>query len=315
MKIAAIQRSGESVYGRIEGDSFYPLINPQHPLEALANPIGLSQWGDPIALSQETTFNVPFPVSSIRDFITFEQHTAGSLRSVSANSEIPDAWFEAPAFYFTNPHAVVGTGAPVKMPPGSSLFDFEMEVAAVIGKDGYNLSVDEAFDSIVGFTIFNDWSARDLQRAEMRVGLGPAKGKDSASTLGPVVVSVDELESSRVGDRFDLQMEVRVNDRLIGTDSLKNMAWSFAELVSYASRGTWVKRGDVIGSGTSGGGCLAEFWGWSGEIGSPEPLKPGDVVTMSVESIGSIWNEVVESDPLHEVPPARRVDWHKPELL
>ena len=252
------------------------------------------------------------PVAAIRDFITFEQHTAGSLRAVSGTDEIPEAWYEAPAFYFTNPHAAIGTGAPVTLPPGSVTFDFELEVAAVIGRAGYNLTVEEAEECIVGYTILNDWSARDLQRREMRVGLGPAKGKDTATTLGPVMVTADELEVYREGDRLGLDMEVMVNGELIGSDNLRQMAWSFAELVAYASRGTWVRPGDIIGSGTSGGGCLAEFWGWSGtEV--PSPIRVGDTVTMRVAGLGQISNTVTRSPELHPVPSARRIPFTVPQ--
>jgi 2-keto-4-pentenoate hydratase/2-oxohepta-3-ene-1,7-dioic acid hydratase in catechol pathway len=248
---------------------------------------------------------VPVPVATIRDFITFEQHTLGSLRSVTGAGEIPEDWYAAPAFYFTNPHATIGSGATVPMPPGCEVFDFELEVAVVIGRAGYNLSVDEAFDHVAGFTILNDWSARDLQGREMRVGLGPAKGKDTATTLGPVMVTVDELAGYEVDGRFDLGMEVFVNDTRIGGDTLANMAWPFAELISYASRGTWVRPGDVLGSGTCGGGCLAELWGWRGER-QPPPLRIGDTVTMTVDGIGTIHNTVLAGPPLHPVPGATR---------
>ncbi|MFC9442834.1 MULTISPECIES: fumarylacetoacetate hydrolase family protein [Brevibacterium] len=258
-------------------------------------------------------FEVPVPVASVRDFITFEQHTAGSLRAVSGTSDIPSAWFEAPVFYFTNPHALIGSGHPVPMPPGSERLDFELEVAAVISRDGFNLSVDEAWDHIFGFTVFNDWSARDLQTREMKVGLGPTKGKDTATTVGPVVVSLGELAPRRQGDRFDLRMDVAVNGTPIAADSLANMAWSFAELVAYASRGTWVRQGDLIGSGTAGGGCLAEFWGWYGQDVLPA-IGVGDTVTMTVEDIGTISNQVVAGPELHPIPEARRIPWKQPPL-
>jgi 2-keto-4-pentenoate hydratase/2-oxohepta-3-ene-1,7-dioic acid hydratase in catechol pathway len=136
------------------------------------------------------------------------------------------------------------------------------------------------------------------------VGLGPAKGKDSAITLGPWLVTADELEPYRRGDRLDLALEVLVNGERIGGDTLASMAWSFEELVAYASRGTWVRAGDVLGSGTCGGGCLAELWGRSGRK-EPRPLAVGDVVTMNVEGIGTISNPVVAgADPV-PVPRAR----------
>ena len=149
----------------------------------------------------------------------------------------------------------------------------------------------------------NDWSARDLQRREMKVNLGPAKGKDFASTLGPWLVTADELEPYRDADGFlALEMSVSVNGIQIGNDLLSNMGWPFEELVAYAARGAQVRAGDVLGSGTCGnGGCLAELWGRRGGL-DPAPLKPGDVVEMTVEGIGTIRNTVVAGVDL---PPVR----------
>ncbi|MFF1828270.1 fumarylacetoacetate hydrolase family protein [Paenarthrobacter sp. NPDC058040] len=253
----------------------------------------------------------PLDVTTIRDFITFEQHTVGALRSVAADKGIPAAWYDAPSFYFTNPHAAVGHNATIPMAPGTQQFDFELEVAAVIGTDGYNLSVEQAEEHIAGYMILNDWSARDLQRAEMTVGLGPAKGKDTATSLGPLFVTKDELADVCSDGFLDLSMSVSVNGQVLATDSLANMAWNFAELVSYASRGTWVRRGDILGSGTSGGGCLAEFWGWFGTM-APRALQPDDVVSLSVERLGTLTNVVAPAAPVHPVQRARRRGYAPP---
>jgi 2-keto-4-pentenoate hydratase/2-oxohepta-3-ene-1,7-dioic acid hydratase in catechol pathway len=241
----------------------------------------------------------PLNPPTVRDFVTFEEHVEGIAGSVAPE------WYEAPTFYFTNPHALIGAHDDVPVPPGSRLFDFELEVAAVIGHDGASLTPAEARDAIFGYTILNDWSARDLQRREMKVNLGPAKGKDSATTLGPWLVTADELASFRDGDGFlALGMRVSVNGREVGRDSLAHMGWPFEELVSYASRGTWVRSGDVLGSGTCGnGGCLAELWGRGRNI---PPLAPGDVVEMTVDGLGTIRNTVVEGRDLPPVAPARR---------
>lgn len=312
MRLASMNIGGQRRFGRLTEWQFEPLPAGTDPWDLLDPKLAESaDFGTPTAVGPDTELEVPVPVGAVRDFITFEQHTAGSLRSVSGTSDVPEVWFDQPAFYFTNPHGLIGTGHGVPLAPGSERFDFELEVAAIIGRDGYNLSVEEAWDHIAGLTILNDWSARDLQTNEMKVGLGPAKGKDTATTLGPALVTLDELADIRRGDRFDLSMEVKVNDVVIGSDTLANMAWSFAELVAYASRGTWVRRGDVLGSGTCGGGCLAEYWGWFGDDYVP-PLQVGDTVTMSVDRLGTISNRVVPGPESHPVPEARRLDWQQP---
>ncbi|MFF5522879.1 fumarylacetoacetate hydrolase family protein [Streptomyces coeruleorubidus] len=255
----------------------------------------------------------PLQPPTVRDFVTFEEHIEGVRRSVDGAAGVPERWYAAPTFYFTNPYAVYGPHDDIPVPPGSSLLDFELEVAAVIGKEGRDLTPEQARDHIVGYTVFNDWTARDLQSAEMKVGLGPCKGKDTATTLGPYLVTADELERYRDADGFlRLALTAEVNGEVVGRDLLSNMSWTFEELVAYASRGTVVRPGDVLGSGTCGnGGCLAELWGVRGKQ-DPPPLKPGDTVTLTVEGIGSVANTVVPgTDPL-PVPVARRRPRERP---
>ncbi|MBM7054330.1 fumarylacetoacetate hydrolase family protein [Streptomyces durocortorensis] len=255
----------------------------------------------------------PLQPVSVRDFVTFEEHVEGVRRSVSGESGVPEQWYEAPTFYFANPHAIHGPADDVPMPPGSRVLDFELEVAAVIGRDGRDLTPERARDHIVGYTVFNDWSARDLQSAEMRVGLGPCKGKDTATTLGPYLVTADELEPYRDSDGFlRLALTAEVNGEQVGSDLLSNMSWTFEEMAAYASRGTRVLAGDVLGSGTCGnGGCLAELWGRRGEQ-TPPPLKPGDIVTLGVEGIGSLTTRVVPGvDPV-PLPQGRRRKRERP---
>ncbi|WP_060904875.1 fumarylacetoacetate hydrolase family protein [Streptomyces scabiei] len=247
----------------------------------------------------------PLQPPTVRDYMTFESHVAGVARGYG--DTVPEEWYAAPAFYFTNPYATIGAHDDVPVPPGCLRFDFELEVAAVIGKAGRDLTPEQAREHIIGYTILNDWSARDLQGREMRVKLGPAKGKDTATTLGPWLVTTDELEPHRDAEGFlDLALTVQVNGETIGRDRLANMAWTFEEMAAYASRGTWIRPGDVLGSGTCGnGGCLAELWGRNGAL-EPPPLIPGDHVTMTVEGIGTLSNTVVEGVAPVPLPPARR---------
>ncbi|GHB84727.1 hydroxylase [Streptomyces umbrinus] len=255
----------------------------------------------------------PLQPPTVRDFVTFEEHVEGVRRSVDGTAGVPEQWYAAPTFYFGNPYAVYGPHDDIPMPPGSSVLDFELEVAAVIGKEGRDLTPEQARDHIVGYTVFNDWSARDLQSAEMKVGLGPCKGKDTATTLGPYLVTADELEKYRDADGFlRLALTAEINGEAIGEDLLSNMSWTFEEMVAYASRGTVVRPGDVLGSGTCGnGGCLAELWGVRGRQ-DPVPLKPGDTVTLTVEGIGTVSNTVVPGPAPLPVPVARRRPRERP---
>ncbi|MEV6810306.1 fumarylacetoacetate hydrolase family protein [Streptomyces sp. NPDC051129] len=255
----------------------------------------------------------PLQPTSVRDFVTFEEHVEGVRRSVEGTGGVPEQWYAAPTFYFTNPHAVYGPHDDIPVPPGSAVLDFELEVAAVIGREGRDLTPEQARDHIVGYTVFNDWSARDLQSAEMKVGLGPCKGKDTATTLGPYLVTADELEPFRDAEGFlRLALTAEVNGEVVGRDLLSHMSWTFEEMTAYASRGTRVVPGDVLGSGTCGnGGCLAELWGRSGKQ-VPPPLKPGDTVTLTVEGIGSVSSTVVPgADPV-PLPAGRRRSRERP---
>ncbi len=239
---------------------------------------------------------IPLP-PTIRDFLTFEQHLQGVSMLYDPAATVPAGFYDLPVFYFTNPYAAVGAFDDVPIPPGCHVFDYELEAAAVVGREGRNLSPDAAEPYIVGYTIMNDWSARDIQRVEMELRLGPAKGKDTATTFGPCLVTTDELRPFRSGTSFDLGMSVRLNGVEMGSDRWSSMYWSYPELLAYASRGTRVRPGDVMGSGTCGMGCLAEGWGRKGMEFSP-PLAVGDVVEMTVEGIGTIRNTVSVGDPL-----------------
>lgn len=232
---------------------------------------------------------VPRP-PSVRDFYAFEQHvrTARERRGL----EMEPDWYELPVFYFSNPASIVGDGDDVAVPPGCSELDYELEVAAIVGRAGRDLDAAAALDHIAGFTIMNDWSARDLQRREMKLNLGPAKGKDFATTLGPFLVTPDELTDVAAGKAYDLAMTATVNGREFSRASLADIYWTFGDLLAYASRGTSVRPGDIIGSGTCGTGCILELSLVHGQERFPW-LAPGDVVSLSVERLGTITNRVV----------------------
>jgi 2-keto-4-pentenoate hydratase/2-oxohepta-3-ene-1,7-dioic acid hydratase in catechol pathway len=238
---------------------------------------------------------IPQP-PTIRDFYAFEQHVKAGRRSRGLDM-IPE-WYEIPVFYFTNPSALSTSGDAIAIPPGCQKMDFEVEVAAVIGQSCSNIPVGAAGRHIAGYMIMNDWSARDLQRKEMLVGLGPAKGKDFAMSIGPEFVTADEIEARRRAKGFDLAIRATVNGREYSAANFADIYWSFEEMLSFAARGTNVLAGDILGSGTCGTGCIAELSLTHGEDKFPW-LKPGDAVEITVEGLGSLRNTIVAGPPLH----------------
>jgi 2-keto-4-pentenoate hydratase/2-oxohepta-3-ene-1,7-dioic acid hydratase in catechol pathway len=292
MRIARIDHEGSPRTAVITADDRVRRLAPDvGVLDLLGAPSeardALAGQAEGEAELDEVRLLAPIEPPAIRDFSVFEAHIEGIV--MGEGRRVPERWYEGPFCYFSNPHAITGPGDEIAVPPASERLDLELEVAAIIGHAGRNLTVEEAGAYIAGYTIFNDWSARDHAIDEMRLGLGFCKAKDFANTLGPWIVTPDELEPFRAGDR-------------LGDDTLANMAWSFEELVAYASRGAWIKPGDVLGSGTCGNGCLFELWG-RGQAW--DPLAPGDVVTLTVEGIGTLTNRVVDGvDPV-PLPPAR----------
>ena len=312
MKFASVVHDGKRQSGIVAHDRLRPFEHPVDLLDLVVEGEEALREAGERALTASLSVPLadarllpPLQPPTVRDYMTFESHVEGVARGYG--DAVPEEWYVAPAFYFTNPYAMIGAHDDVPVPPGCGRFDFELEVAAVIGKAGRDLTPEQARDHILGYTILNDWSARDLQGREMRVKLGPAKGKDTSTTLGPWLVTSDELERHRDAEGFlDLALTVAVNGRTVGRDRLANMAWTFEEMAAYASRGTWIRPGDVLGSGTCGnGGCLAELWGRH-SILEPLPLVPGDSVTMTVEGIGTISNTVVEGVAPVPLSPARR---------
>ncbi|MCB0878335.1 MAG: fumarylacetoacetate hydrolase family protein [Thermoleophilia bacterium] len=220
--------------------------------------------------------------TSIRDFMAFEEHVRNARARRGA--EVPPEWYEAPTFYFTNagPSALFGDGATVPKPDYTDMLDIELEVAVVIGVAGRDIPADHAGDHVAGLTIYGDWSARDVQRREMAVGLGPCKAKDFAQSLGPVLVPLADLEDRAAGrGRWDLAMDFIVNDERVGGGNLKDIHFDLFELVEFASQGVTLEEGDVLGSGTVGTGCLLEH-------PDRDWLQPGDRVELRIERLGSL---------------------------
>jgi len=204
---------------------------------------------------------------AVRDFMAFEAHVANARRQRGA--DVPKEWYEIPVFYFSNPAALHGPDDEVPFPDGTNELDYELECAAMIGADG----------AIGGFTVLNDWSARDVQRAEMRVGLGPAKGKDFATSIGPVLVTPDEFDGTSG------TMIARVNGEERSRGELGDMFHGWDALVAQAARNTVLRPGDIIGSGTVGNGCILEH-------GDGRWLQRGDVVELEIEGIGVLRNTI-----------------------
>jgi fumarylacetoacetate (FAA) hydrolase len=251
--------------GRIEGDRVVQLA--AQTLQSFFTGGGKAREHAEYALADVRLLPPVLHPPSIRDFIAFEQHA----RSAHARSglQLAKEWYEIPVFYFSNPVAVYGPDVEIPYPEGSEALDYELEVAAVIGAGG----------QIAGFTIMNDWSARDLQRAEMRVGLGPSKGKDFATSIGPWVVTVDEFDGSAG------TMVARVNGEERSRGSLADMHHSWDSIRAHAARNTRLLPGDILGSGTVGTGSIFEQ-------GDDRWLRPGDVVELEVEGLGVLRNVV-----------------------
>jgi 2-keto-4-pentenoate hydratase/2-oxohepta-3-ene-1,7-dioic acid hydratase in catechol pathway len=225
---------------------------------------------------------------SLRDFYAFEKHVATANRI--RNRQIPEEWYRFPVFYFSNPNSLFGHRQPVPYPSSTQALDYELEVACIIGKQGMNIPAGKAEEYIFGFTILNDWSARDIQREETKVGLGPAKGKDFASSLGPWITTLDELRDKATGRPgiYDLRMVARVNGIERSHGNMSEIYYSFGEMIERASQDVSLLPGDVIGSGTVGTGCLLELTQGQGPW-----LQPEDVVQLEIERLGVLENRVL----------------------
>lgn len=254
---------------------------------------------------------IPDP-PSVRDFYAFEQHVRAAR--AKRNAEMIPEWYQIPTFYFTNNSEIYGHEEDVPYPVGSKELDIELEIACVIGREGKNIPVEEAANYIAGYTIMNDWSARDFQRLDMKLNLGPGKGKDFATSLGPWLVTPDELASRRIGggggtlvppqdasnelvsrryesgadERYDMTMIARVDGKEISRGNFKDIYYSFPQMIAYASRNARLRVGDVLGSGTVGTGCLLE-------IGTEVHnwFQRDEVIELEIEGIGVLRNRIV----------------------
>ena len=227
---------------------------------------------------------------SVRDFFAFEDHVKNSR--AGQGLEVDPGWYERPLFYFSNPAAIYGPDDEILVPRGCRALDYELEVAAVIGAEAADLDPDDpaTMDVIAGFTILNDWSARDIQAKEMSQNLGPGKGKDFATSLGPVVVTRDQFGGLAEG-KPKATMTARVNGEEKSRGALENIYFTWTAILAYASANTRLVPGDVIGSGTCGTGCLLE-WRMTGHRDTHPWLRPGDVVELDVEHIGVLRNTI-----------------------
>ena len=225
---------------------------------------------------------------TFRDFYAFEQHVGTMWKR--RDMEIPEAWYRLPIFYFSNTSEIRGPDDPVWAPRGSSELDYELEVAALVDTPVQDLDAERGEEAIGGYLILNDWSARDLQREETTVRLGPAKGKDFASSIGPWLVTPDELTDARSGKGYDLAMTASVNGGELSRGSWSSAHFSFGEMVERASADVRLRPGDLLGSGTVGTGCLLEIRDET--LG--RYLEPGDTVSLTIERLGELTAPVVQ---------------------
>lgn len=270
-----------------------------------AKKISASIKGGILAAKEEIFFELLAPVphpSSCRDGYAFRQHVASARRNRKLDM-IPE--FDSyPIFYFTNHNAIQGPGEITCMPDHFEKLDFELEAAVVIGKKGRNICAAEADDYIAGYMIMNDMSARTLQMEEMLLNLGPAKGKDFSTVIGPWLVTPDELEAYKVpakpchvGNAYNLSMKCWVNGVEVSSGSVADMDWTFAEIIERCAYGVDILPGDVIGSGTVGTGCFLELNG-TGLLNDPsfkpQWLQEGDVVEMEITGLGRLSNTILK---------------------
>jgi fumarylacetoacetate (FAA) hydrolase len=321
MKIISYRLNNATSYGVLVNNKLYSLPENQSGLPATMNAfLALEESGMQMARqtaqqieagtlvakpvnNYEILAPVPHP-TSCRDGYAFRQHVEAARKNRGVEM-IPE-FDQYPIFYFTNHQAVEGPGPVYCMPDHFEQLDFELEIAIVIGKKGRNIKASEADAYIAGFTIMNDMSARKLQMEEMLLNLGPAKGKDFSTVIGPWLVTPDELaqkvaptKAGHVGLNYNLEMKCFVNDILVSSGNVKDMDWTFAEIIERCSYGVTLYPGDVIGSGTVGTGCFLELNGTGKRLDpnfKPQWLQNGDKVTMTIDELGILENQIIAED-------------------
>ncbi|TQR87526.1 fumarylacetoacetate hydrolase family protein [Mycobacterium hodleri] len=284
---------GETVRGLRAGVSLLSILN--------SGDGGLADAGesarrspDEVCALDDVRLMSPLPrPPSVRDGLCFLDHLRGCYRALGRSSELHEAWSQVPAFYFSNAGSILGPFDDVPVAPGSAMFDLELEVGAVIGRGGRDLDPHTAETNIVGYTLFNDWTARDHQLRDLALGIGMGKSKDSAITLGPALVTVDEFEDYRRDGRLAPELSAAVNGEVITRGTLDQMDWDFGELVAFVSRGVDLNPGDVIGSGTVPGGCMLEHVDTPDVADFAHWLQPGDVVTLAGQGFGQTRQRIV----------------------
>ena len=301
-------KNNKNIFGIIEDGHAVPIEKiwpdnkfPSNMLEYLNN---LNENKDILSQAISTLNPIDFPAledvelqspilkpNSLRDAYAFKQHVEAGRRS--RGLKMIKEYDKFPVYYYGNHNSIKGLGDVLVEKDKFINLDYELEIAAVIGKKGKNIKVEDADDYIMGYTIMNDFSARKIQKEEMKLSLGPAKGKDFLTTLGPCIVSKDELSdyliSDQDGERYNLDMQAHLNNQLLSSDNFKNITWTFAQIISHISIGAYVYPGDIIGSGTCATGCLLEL----NQTNNTEIwLKNLDVISLTVKGIGTLTNKI-----------------------
>ena len=245
---------------------------------------------------ESVVLKAPLPnPNSFRDAYAFRQHVEAGRRSRGLDM-IPE-YDEFPVFYFSNHNSISGPGDVFVQERHLNKLDFEFELGVVISKKGRNIKAEDAHKYIAGLVILNDWSARGMQFEEMKLNLGPAKGKDFATSIGPYLVTLDELDDKRCesdrGFTYDLDMQGSLNNQIVSKDNMKNMTWSFPEIIERISYGVDIYPGDLIGSGTCATGCMLEN---NLSTNNPKWLAENDIITFKVDCLGTLQNTIVKAD-------------------